>query len=122
MDKMKRRPIEVDLVVVGAGIVGLAAVASAVKLGLRVCCIDQQFSLGNEKETFSAEQLESAWVSALARPAVSLLSELSVWDNLKAHACPYQHMHVEIFGEPVHLSYRDAMVSNLGYILNNFSV
>lgn len=122
MGKQKVQSIEVDIVVVGAGIIGLATAASAAKLGMRVCCIDQRLPPEKDGTICSQQQLESAWVSALARPAVTLLDEIGVWDDLKFHACPYHHMHVEIYGAPIHLSHRDAMVPNLGYIINNFRI
>jgi 2-octaprenylphenol hydroxylase len=122
MDKQKNQPIEVDIVVVGAGIIGLATAASAAKLGMRVCCIDQQLPPEKDGAIYGQEQLQSAWVSALASPAVTLLDEIGVWDDLRDHACPYHHMHVEICGAPIHLSHRDAMTPNLGHILNNFRI
>ena len=86
MGKQKVQSIEVDIVVVGAGIIGLATAASAAKLGMRVCCIDQRLPPEKDGTICSQQQLESAWVSALARPAVTLLDEIGVWDDLKFHA------------------------------------
>ena len=115
MDKSKA--IKADIVIVGAGITGLAAAASAIKSGLKVCCIDKRLPT----ESYTKSQLESAWVSALARPATTLLEKLGLWSELSPFACAYQNMVVKIGCESeINISHRDAMAENLGYVLNNF--
>ena len=115
MDESKA--IKADIVIIGAGITGLAAAASAIRSGLKVCCIDKHLPT----EPYTQSQLETAWVSALARPATALLEKLGLWNELSPFACAYQNMVVKIGGESeIKISHRDAMAENLGFILNNF--
>lgn len=79
-----------EVLIVGAGIVGLSAALAVAKLGFSVTILDRgQVPCAPEKIE------DDAWVSALNRRSENLLKDLGVWDVLPVAAkTPYFGMQV----------------------------
>ena len=90
---MNSKSIEVDVLVIGAGITGLAVAASAAQAGLSVCLLDRKLP---KRPVNMPIETPQAWVSALAKPAIELLQSLDLWPSLIKRACSYQKMHIKM--------------------------
>ena len=111
-----------DLVIVGAGIIGLTVSLITAKHGLSVCLMDHRLSK-HRQGNFESTGSQKSWVSAVARPAQKILKNLGVWDKLKMDSCAYKEMQVEMQnGSVLNFSCMDVGEDNLGYIVNNFQI
>jgi 2-octaprenyl-6-methoxyphenol hydroxylase len=78
---------DVDILIVGGGIIGAVLMQALKPLGYRVCLVDEQAS-PRDHERFDARSL------ALSPASIAILDALSVWSSLKAHATAIDHIHV----------------------------
>lgn len=107
---------DVDIVVVGAGAVGLAAALMAAQQGLRVAIVEAHAPVA-----WRADQPDLR-VYALALDNQALLENLGVWPAIKARrAEPYAAMTVfdEVQGSPLRFSAGELGRSHLGHIVEN---
>ena len=118
------KSIKADVIVVGAGIAGLALSALIARSGGRVCLLDKRLPKFVHKENLVIGEPSQAWVSALAQPAVRLLDKLGVWQWLMAHnAAPFEGMQVATEGgADFNFRGQDIGAKNLGYIVNNILI
>ncbi|MBS0287200.1 MAG: UbiH/UbiF/VisC/COQ6 family ubiquinone biosynthesis hydroxylase [Proteobacteria bacterium] len=108
---------EYDVIVVGAGIVGLAAALAFAKQELSVALIEAhkpsaQFPL--------LDEAIDAKVVAITRASENFFSYLGVWQDIKASRySPYHHMCVwdSVMDGIIHFSAMDFFEDNLGYII-----
>lgn len=107
----------VDIVVVGSGIVGLTFAALAAKQGLNVLILEQR----KIATDYDAQQFDLR-VSAITRASQTIFKAIDIWDNIVSErVSPYHDMYVwdqsgvgEIF-----FSARDIAQSDLGHIIEN---
>lgn len=107
---------DVDIAVVGAGAVGLAAALMAAQQGLRVAVVE-----AHAPAAWCADQPDLR-VYALALDNQALLENLGVWPAIKARrAEPYAAMTVfdEVQGSPLRFSAGELGRSHLGHIVEN---
>jgi 2-octaprenyl-3-methyl-6-methoxy-1,4-benzoquinol hydroxylase len=107
---------DVDIAVVGAGAVGLAAALMAAQQGLRVAVVE-----AHAPAAWRADQPDLR-VYALALDNQALLENLGVWPAIKARrAEPYAAMTVfdEVQGSPLRFSAGELGRSHLGHIVEN---
>ena len=107
---------DVDIAIVGAGAVGLAAALMAVQQGLRVAIVEAHAPVA-----WRADQPDLR-VYALALDNQALLENLGVWPAVKARrAEPYSAMTVfdEVQGSPLRFNAGDLGRSHLGHIVEN---
>ena len=117
---MNSKSIEVDVLVIGAGITGLAVAASAAQAGLSVCLLDRKLP---KRPVNMPIETPQAWVSALAKPAIELLQSLDLWPSLIKRACSYQKMHIKMgLNCDLKLSSHDIGEQSLGYIVENAAI
>lgn len=114
--------IDVDIAIVGAGLVGTSLARLLASLPLKVALIDQrEFSLF--KTPFDATELEfDPRVSALTEASKLLFQKLGIWDAIAAkRASPYQEMEVwDADGTgSIDFSASDIGSSELGHIVEN---
>jgi 2-polyprenylphenol 6-hydroxylase len=106
--------IEADIVVVGAGLVGLAAAIAFAKQGKNVVLVD-----ANKPET----KLKKAWderVYALAPATEAWLKQLGVWANVdKSRVNDINAMHLWDAEAALTLADSDANLQKLGLIIEN---
>ncbi len=122
---MKSRDLKnVDIVIAGAGPVGLAAACSLAGTGLQILLIDA----GEEALTLdgirkNADQAEfDARVSALTVSSQAMLEQLGVWELMQSvRVCPYRDM-VVWDGEgtgSIHFAAAELHAESLGHIVEN---
>ncbi|MBP7917571.1 MAG: FAD-dependent monooxygenase [Arenimonas sp.] len=107
---------DVDIAVIGAGAVGLAAALMAAQQGLRVAIVEAHAPVA-----WRADQPDLR-VYALALDNQVLLENLGVWPAVKARrAEPYSAMTVfdEVQGSPLRFNAGDLGRSHLGHIVEN---
>jgi 2-octaprenyl-3-methyl-6-methoxy-1,4-benzoquinol hydroxylase len=107
---------DVDIAIVGAGAVGLAAALMAVQQGLRVAIVE-----AHAPAAWRADQPDLR-VYALALDNQALLENLGVWPAVKARrAEPYAAMTVfdEVQGSPLRFNAGELGRSHLGHIVEN---
>jgi 2-octaprenyl-3-methyl-6-methoxy-1,4-benzoquinol hydroxylase len=108
--------MQIDIAVVGAGVVGLAAALMASKHGLRVAIVE-----AHTPKTWQHE-LPDLRVYALALDNQHFLSQLGVWPAIKAkRAKAYNNMTVfdEVHGQPLQFKASDLGQNTLGHIVEN---
>ncbi len=105
-------PGEFDVVIAGAGPVGLALAAGLAPLGLRVALVEPDRAACN-----SAPVDERAL--ALAAGSQAILRGLGVWDALATYAAPIRQVHVSQPGRfgAVRLAAADVGLAALGYVV-----
>lgn len=77
-----------DLIIIGAGLVGLTAAIGAARAGLSVAVIDRTDPQGTTDPAFDGR------ASALAFATVRMLDTLGIWAHLDPHAQPIQEIRV----------------------------
>jgi 2-polyprenylphenol 6-hydroxylase len=105
-----------DVIIVGAGIVGLALVCHLKDQGLRVAIINKD---AIEKTSNLRSQLR---VLAITLGSQQLLEQLNVWQRLERKQCaPFRSMQVWESGQAANLFFDSADVGEacLGYIVKN---
>ncbi len=108
---------ESDIVIVGAGIVGLTAACLLGGAGLSISIVDS-----DELPRPLPLQDFSLRVSAINRSAEMIFKACGVWDQIKgARFCAYQRMRVwdEQGNGGIEFSARESLQPNLGYIIEN---
>jgi 2-octaprenylphenol hydroxylase len=114
----KQRHYQADIIVVGAGLVGLSAIIALAGTGKRVVLVDAKSQPNIEK----LNQAYDTRVYAITPSTVRWLKELGVWSYLdQARVNPVQDMllwHPES-DAPMTLSAEDARLSDLGCIVEN---
>jgi 2-octaprenyl-3-methyl-6-methoxy-1,4-benzoquinol hydroxylase len=107
---------DVDIAIIGAGAVGLAAALMAAQQGLRVAIVE-----AHAPQVWQADSPDLR-VYALALDNQALLVHLGVWPAIKAmRAEPYAAMTVfdEVQGSPLRFSAGELGRSHLGHIVEN---
>lgn len=108
--------VQVDIAIVGAGVVGLAAALMAAKHGLQVAIIEAHTPKVWESD------VPDLRVYALALDNQHFLTQLGVWSNIQAkRANPYSGMIVfdEVHGEPLQFTASELGQNYLGHIVEN---
>ena len=87
--------LHTDILIIGAGIVGLTAGLLLKKMGLKVIVIDQKLpNLNNIKQNIDANNRDLR-VSAVTKKTIKIWQELGVWqDIISLRACMFNKMHV----------------------------
>lgn len=105
-----------DVIVVGAGMVGLTAALALAKQGLQVAVIDQQ------PAPLMPQGSAQLRVSALSLASVHCLQRLNAWQHLQSErVTPYTHMHVweqDSFAS-IDFNHQQIGVPQLGHLLEN---
>ncbi len=107
---------QIDIAVVGAGVVGLAAALMAAKQGLRVAIIE-----AHTPKVWKSD-VPDLRVYALALDNQHFLEQLGVWPAIKAkRAKAYNNMTVfdEVHGQPLQFTANALGQSYLGHIVEN---
>jgi 2-polyprenylphenol 6-hydroxylase len=111
----------VDIAIVGAGIIGMAAALGLARAGHRVALIDRRPLLVIQEAGESVNDYDLR-VSALTRRSQQLLENLGVWRGILAQrTCAYQHMEVwddEGTGR-IRFNAADIAQQNIGHIIEN---
>ena len=108
-----------DLVVVGAGLVGLTAAIGAARSGLKVAVIDRA-----AQDTYTDEGFDGR-ASALAFATVRMLDALGIWPHLEKYAQPILEIRVSDgpIGKPsplfLHYDHADIGDGPLGQMVEN---
>lgn len=107
-----------DIIVVGAGMVGMACALGLAQQGFSVGLLESQAKLDprfpGEHDRFDNK------VVAISRASETLFQKLGVWDAMQnARVSPYQHMTVwdNVRDGIIHFSAHDLFEPNLGYII-----
>lgn len=103
-----------DIVIVGAGIVGLTLACHLMEQGLRIALLN--------KDDFEKNLISELRVIAVTLGSQQLLEELNVWCRLDIRQCaPFRHMQVWEFGQEAKLCFDSADIgqASLGYIVKN---
>lgn len=112
---------KVDVVIVGAGIIGMAAALGLAQDGRRVALIDRRPLPETQPLQYGVEGYDLR-VSALTRRSQGLLERLGVWTQIEAaRSCAYQHMDVwddEGTGR-IAFHAEDIQQQNIGHIVEN---
>lgn len=115
----EERCTDYDLVIVGAGIIGLILACYLQDQGLRIGIIDKETS----NTAFSLiTQLRFIAVTLTSQHS---LQELNVWQRLNKNQCaPFRSMQVGESGQTAQLFFDSADIGEvcLGYIVNNFDL
>jgi 2-octaprenyl-3-methyl-6-methoxy-1,4-benzoquinol hydroxylase len=107
---------DVDVAIIGAGVVGLATALMAAQQGLQVAVVEAHAPLAWQLETPDLR------VYALALDSQNLLTQLDVWPLIVSkRATPYTHMTVfdEIHDVPLQFSAGTLGQTYLGHIVEN---
>jgi len=110
--------LDVDIAIVGGGMVGLAAAAAAESGGLSVAVIDRADPATQRAAAFDGR------TSAIALGAQRMLAVLGVWDGLAAAAEPILDIRVSDGDSPLFLHYdhREVGDAPLGWIVENRAI
>lgn len=109
---------QVDIVVVGAGMVGASAAIGLTQLGLNVMLVDAfKFTAAVPGYTPSYD----ARSTALSWGTRDILTDLGVWSDVETHACPISEVHVSEKGRfgTTRIQSEDYQQSALGYVVPN---
>ena len=104
-----------DLIIVGAGVVGLAAAAALATTDLKILILDQK-----PLATIPISDTYDARVFAINHSSQELLNNINAWPEIKAQRlCPYTAMHVwdPITRAEINFSHREIGQQNLGFII-----
>ena len=106
--------IEVDVVVVGAGLVGLSAAIAFAKQGKKVVLVDAKPIVNQKTKTWDAR------IYALSPDSEAWLKTLGVWRHADtSRVCPIDAMHLWHAHEELILSSSDANLPKLGVIIES---
>jgi len=108
--------INTDIIVVGAGLVGLAAAIAFAKQGKKVVLVDAK------KPTIEKQQTWDERIYALAPESEKWLKALNVWprvDVSRTNVIHAMHLWEETFADRLVLSDNDANLPKLGLIIEN---
>ena len=108
--------VELDIAVVGAGMIGCATAALFARLGLQVGLIDQNRLASWDEATYGPR------VSAINPASSNLFRQLGVWDEIeKRRVSPYRHMCVWEDGTSARISFhaQELNLPELGHIVEN---
>lgn len=106
-----------DIIIIGAGVVGLTLALALVKNGLRTLVLDKHLP-----ETDIDNKSIDLRVSAITPASVKIFHALDVWADIqKMRVSPYREMHVWDAGGngEIHFDSADIGSSTLGYIIEN---
>lgn len=108
------RSIETDVLIVGAGLVGLSAAIAFAKQGKRVVLVDTKPAMNQKTQTWDAR------IYALSPESEIWLKSLDIWQYIDAERVrPIEAMHVWHRDEELVLSSSDAYLLKLGVIIEN---
>jgi 2-polyprenylphenol 6-hydroxylase len=108
------KSIEADVVVVGAGLVGLSAAIAFAKQGKSVVLVDAKPVMNQKNKTWDER------VYALSPESEAWLKSLDVWSYIEAErVCAIDAMHIWHDSEELVLSSSDANLPKLGVIIEN---
>jgi 3-demethoxyubiquinol 3-hydroxylase len=110
-----RQRKSLDVIVVGAGVVGATAALALARQGLRVALVEAR-----EPNPWSPQDPRDLRVFAIAPASVRLFQHLGVWDAIRAaRAQPYREMRVWDAGVPgeLHFKATDSGTDTLGWIV-----
>lgn len=121
---MKQNRVNVDIAIVGAGLVGAALAASLKDSGLSIALIDAQSKTSLQKAVVNASSVEEfeARVSALTHASQSLLKETGAWEQMNTQKIQvYQKMKVwdELGTASIEFDAADLYQDSLGCIVEN---
>lgn len=115
---MSEKTLHADVVIVGAGLVGLAAAVALHLAGYSVTLVDGK----NPKKMDSSDEIWDVRIYAISPRNVNWLTSLGIW-SLMNQARVGQMQSMEIFGEPAEfplkLSASDANADDLGFIIES---
>lgn len=109
---------QVDVTIVGAGMVGASAAIGLRQLGLKVILVD---SFGFESAVPNYTPSYDARSTALSWGTRDILNNLGVWSSVEQKACPITEVHVSEksrFGT-THIKAEDYQQSAVGYVVPN---
>ncbi len=115
------KSLDADIIVVGAGLVGLAAAIAFAKQNKQVVLLDKQPKAAKKSEA----NKQAAWderIYALTPGTETWLKALGVWQRVdlsRANAIHAMHLWDEASDEPLELSDNDANLPKLGLIIEN---
>jgi 2-polyprenylphenol 6-hydroxylase len=108
------KSIETDVIVVGAGLVGLSAAIAFAKQGKSVVLVDANPLMNQKKQTWDER------IYALSPESETWLKSLDIWPYVEAErACAIDAMHVWQDSEELVLSSSDANLPKLGVIIES---
>ncbi len=105
--------LEVDLAIVGGGLVGASLCLALENSGFSVALIESHNFQNMEKESFDARSI------ALSLSSVNFFKHHGLWPQLLKHACAMKTIHVSEKGNfgRVKLSHQDFNVEALGFVI-----
>lgn len=105
---------DVDVVIVGAGMVGGVLACSLANTGLRVALVEQR-ALGDAVHAAGERSTALSWGSR------QLLDAVGLWADLEGDAAPIERVHVSQQGHlgSVRLAAREHSIDALGYVIKN---
>lgn len=112
-------PAEVDLAIVGGGLVGASLALALVPLGLRVALIEAvRPDSGQQQPSFDER------TTALANGTVRVFEALQVWQRMAREAAPIRRIHVSEQGRfgSARIDAAEQGVESLGYVVPNRAI
>lgn len=112
-----------DVAIVGGGLVGASlalALASAADVSIRVALIEA-YPMGSAEDSPTYQPSYDARSTALAWGTRLIYEDLQLWDQLRQHVTPIQHIHVSDKGQfgATRLHSKDYRQEALGYVVEN---
>jgi len=109
-------PAEVDLAIVGGGLVGASLALALAPLGLRVALIEAVLPGSGEQQPSFDER-----TTALANGTVRVFEALQVWSRMEREAAPIRRIHVSEQGRfgSARLDAAEQGLASLGYVVPN---
>jgi 2-octaprenyl-6-methoxyphenol hydroxylase len=109
-------PAEVDLAVVGGGLVGASLALALAPLGLRVALIEAVLPGSGEQQPSFDER-----TTALANGTVRVFEALQVWSRMEREAAPIRRIHVSEQGRfgSARIDAAEQGLASLGYVVPN---
>jgi 2-octaprenylphenol hydroxylase len=100
--------VNLDILVIGSGVVGSALAIKVSKLGYKVAIVDSKESPPNSLRHLSINQKSK-----------SFLKEIGIWENIKNSAFPYER--IKVWDQEgtgfIDFNAKEAQLPNLGYIV-----
>lgn len=84
--------VDVDILIVGGGVIGLTLLRALEPLGYRVLLVDSAAPMANQTAHLDARSL------ALSPASIAILNGVGVWSELQAHAASINTVHVSAQG------------------------